>query len=63
MRPMRVVGLVSPLLVALPAGAQEYDLLLRNARVVDEGRLSGARPGRVLRGPGALRAQAGTVAD
>jgi dihydroorotase/N-acyl-D-amino-acid deacylase len=32
---MRVFGLVAPLLIAPPAAAQEYDLLLRNARVVD----------------------------
>jgi dihydroorotase/N-acyl-D-amino-acid deacylase len=32
---MRVVGLLAPLLVALPAAAQEYDIVLRNARVVD----------------------------
>jgi dihydroorotase/N-acyl-D-amino-acid deacylase len=32
---IRAVGLVAPLLVGAPATAQEYDLLLRNARVVD----------------------------
>jgi dihydroorotase/N-acyl-D-amino-acid deacylase len=46
------------------AYAQGVSLVLVNGVVVvDEGRLSGARPGRVLRGAGALRAPAPTSAD
>jgi dihydroorotase/N-acyl-D-amino-acid deacylase len=38
-------------------------VLVNGVVVVDEGRVSGARPGRVLRGPGVVRPRAGRVAD